>query len=66
MLISSHFQLLRDLLRCCIFFDQPEDCLNRGTTSTDGITYLEFLRGKLAIFQLVIREGFKKDVVIMF
>ena len=65
MLISSHFQLLRDLLRCCIFFDQPEDCPIR-CTSTDGITYLEFLRGKLAIFQLVIREGFKKDVVIMF
>ena len=40
MLISSHFQLLRDLLRCCIFFDQPEDCLNRGTANTDSMSQL--------------------------
>ena len=40
MLISSHFQLLRDLIRCCLFFDQPEDCLNQGTANTDSMSQL--------------------------
>ena len=44
MLISSHFQLLRDLIICCLFFDQPEDCLNWGTASTDGMNQLVNLK----------------------
>ena len=43
MLITSHFQLLRDLIRCCHFFDQPEDCLNWGNASTDGMSQLDNL-----------------------
>ena len=32
--MSSHFQLMRDLIRCCLFFDQLEGSLNWGSTRT--------------------------------
>ena len=40
MFVSSHFQLLRDLNRCCLFYDQIADCLNQGTNGTNSTNQL--------------------------
>ena len=44
MFMSSHFQLLRDLIRHYLFFDQLAGCHNWGTMGTDGMNWLATLR----------------------
>ena len=38
--MSSHFQLMRDLFRCCLFFDHLEGSLNLGTAGIIGMNWL--------------------------
>ena len=40
----SHFQLLRDLIRHFLLFDQLAGCLNQGIMGTDGMSWLVNLR----------------------
>ena len=76
MLTSSHFQLLWDLIKRYLFF-WPVSRLSQagygGYWETVGpfliyfpVDLLRISEGMLAIFQLDIRERFKKDIVIMF
>ena len=44
MCTSSNFQLLRDLIRHCLFFDQLAGCLNWDTAGTDVMCWLVNLR----------------------
>ena len=49
MFMSSHFQLLRDLIRHYLFFDQLAGCHNWGTMGTDGMNWLATIRGPLLV-----------------
>ena len=85
MFMSSHFQLLWDLIRRCLFLLTSLQAVSirvwwvltvwAGYSIWEKVgpfliyfpvDLLRISDGKLAIFQLDIRERFKKDIVIMF